>query len=228
MWRTRAEEETFVMRMAELAEQSGCTVATIKYYQREGLLPPAEVASATQAVYGPEHVERLRLIRVLRDVGELPIARVRDVVGAIDDDRRALSDVLAMAHHGLGPEPEDADDEHEAARREMVRYVHDRRWDVDPAAPSFDVLAGALVALRRVGQECDGDVFAPYADIAFDLAEQELASIEPAGGVSDTVTQIIVGTIVFEQALVALRRLAEEHHSNARFGRPKRRPRARS
>jgi DNA-binding transcriptional MerR regulator len=202
-------------------------VATIKYYQRERLLPAAEATSATQAVYGPEHVERLHLIRVLREVGELPIARVRDVVAAIEDDRRALSDVLATAHHGLGPEATDRDDEHEAARDEMVAYLRARRWNVDPDAPSFDVLAGALVALRRLGRPCDGDVFAPYADTAFAMAEQELATIEPSGGVSDTVTQIIVGTVVFEQALVALRRLAEEHQSNLRFGSPTRRRRAR-
>jgi DNA-binding transcriptional MerR regulator len=214
------DEETDVMRMAELAERSGCSVATIKYYLREALLAPGEATAATQAAYGEAHVERLTLIRVLREVGELPIARVREVLTAIDDTSSSLSAVLATAHHGLGPEPTDQSDEHAAARDEMVRFIERQGWEVDPAAPSFDVLAGALVALRRLGRECAEDVFAPYADLAFGMAEFELATIEPSISVSETVTQVVVGTVVFEEALVALRRLAQEHHSNQRFGKP--------
>ena len=216
------------MRMAELAERSGCAVATIKYYQREGLLPPGEATSATQAAYGDDHLERLALIRVLREVGELPIARVREVIAVIEEPRQSLSKVLSTAHHALGPEPSNQDDdEHQAARREVVRYLRDRNWKVDPKAPSFDVLAGALVALRKLGQPCDTDAFAPYADLAFGLAKQELESVDPSRGASDTVTQIIVGTVVYEHALVALRRLAEEHHSKMRFGSSPKRERLR-
>jgi DNA-binding transcriptional MerR regulator len=208
------------MRMAELAERSGCSVATIKYYLREDLLPAGKATAATQASYGDEHLERLALIRVLREVGELSIARVRQVVAAIDDTSNSLSKVLATAHHGLGPESADDSDEHAAARQEMVRFIEGRQWAVDPEAPSFDRLADALVALRRLGRECGGDVFSPYVEVAFNMAAAELATIEPSVSVSDTVSQIVVGTIIFEQALVALRRLAEEHHSNTRFGRP--------
>ncbi|GMA88788.1 hypothetical protein GCM10025868_40380 [Angustibacter aerolatus] len=44
-------------------------VATVKYYLREGLLPPGTPTSRTQAQYDEEHVRRLRLVRALLDVG---------------------------------------------------------------------------------------------------------------------------------------------------------------
>jgi DNA-binding transcriptional MerR regulator len=39
------------MRIAELSRRSGVSVPTIKYYLREGLLPPGERTSPNQALY---------------------------------------------------------------------------------------------------------------------------------------------------------------------------------
>jgi DNA-binding transcriptional MerR regulator len=210
------------MRMAELSHTSGCTVATIKYYLRQGLLMPGQGTAVTQATYERRHLDRLRLIRVLREVGDIPVARVGEVLAAIDDTQRPLVDVLRAAHHALGPAPVDEGPGHAEARREVVGYVVSRGWDVDPRAPSFDVLAGALTALRRLGYPCSPEVFSDYADAAFALAGAELDGgfIDPSGGPAATVAQVVVGTVVYEQALSALRRLAEEHHSNRRFGVP--------
>jgi DNA-binding transcriptional MerR regulator len=53
------------LRIDDLAHQAGLTVDTIRYYQREGLLPPATRAGRTK-VYGPDHVARLGRIRELQ------------------------------------------------------------------------------------------------------------------------------------------------------------------
>ncbi|MHB8329461.1 MAG: MerR family transcriptional regulator [Acidimicrobiales bacterium] len=52
-------------RIDDLARRSGATVDTIRFYQREGLLPPAERRGRSLA-YGPEHLERLERIRDLQ------------------------------------------------------------------------------------------------------------------------------------------------------------------
>jgi DNA-binding transcriptional MerR regulator len=57
------------MLMAELSRSSGVPVATIKYYLREGLLPPGAATSATRAEYDEAHLRRLRLTRALEDPG---------------------------------------------------------------------------------------------------------------------------------------------------------------
>lgn len=213
--------------MSELAERSGVPVATVKYYLREGLVHPGVNTSATQATYDDSHVERLRLIRVLREIGQVPVAAVGAVLNAVDDPSLPLEDVIAIAHRSLGAPPiEQPSPAHRRARAEVSSFVAARGWKVESDSPSIDALAAALVALEGVMGPCTAEVFTPYADAADELARFELAWLDPSQGVGHTVGQIVVGTVVYEQALVALRRLAEEHHSGERFGR-RRRPRRR-
>jgi len=53
------------VRIDDLARRSGVTVDTIRYYQREGLLPAAERCGRTN-LYGSEHLERLERIKELQ------------------------------------------------------------------------------------------------------------------------------------------------------------------
>lgn len=67
-----------LLTIEELASTSGVTVRTIRYYQAEKLLqkPTRDARDARVARYGPEHLERLRLIGELRDRGlKLPAIR---------------------------------------------------------------------------------------------------------------------------------------------------------
>lgn len=207
------------MRMSELAERTDVPVATIKYYLREGLLPAGTATAATQAQYDERHVERLRLVRVLREVGKVPVANIAAVLEAIDDPSLDLHDKIGTAHHALGPEPpEGPDDAHVQARNDVLAYVRSRGWRVRDDAPSLEALAGVLLAFRELtGVPFGTDLFDRYAAVAEDLARYELGTIDPTAGVDAAVTQVVVGTVVFEQALLALRRLAEEHFSAERF-----------
>lgn len=54
------------MRIGELAQVAQCTVETIRYYEKEGLLPAPARTEGNFRVYGTEHVERLRFIRNCR------------------------------------------------------------------------------------------------------------------------------------------------------------------
>ncbi len=74
------------MRMQELVRETGIPRTAIHHYQREGLLPPATKTAPNAALYGPEHVERLKLIRALRgdELGPLPMSTVRRVLEMVD------------------------------------------------------------------------------------------------------------------------------------------------
>ena len=52
-------------RIDDLARRAGTTVDTIRFYQREGLLPPATRRGRSMR-YGPAHLERLERIRDLQ------------------------------------------------------------------------------------------------------------------------------------------------------------------
>jgi len=210
------------MKMRELSAVSGLPVATIKFYVREGLLHAGRATSATQSEYDDGHLERLRLIRVLREVGDMPLARIEAVVQAIEDERTPLADLLGEAHHALGPETPEPSPELAEARVSVLALVERRGWLIVPDAPAIDAVASALVAVREMWNEpaCGAEVFDDYAEAAERIAERELASVDPSHGRADTVRQVITGTVVFERALVALRRLAQEHYSHTRFGEP--------
>ncbi len=213
------DEERWQGPMRELADRSGVSVASIKYYLREGLLEPGTATGVTSARYDERHVERLRLIRVLREVGDVPVARIAGVVRAVQDRDLSLNEVLCTAHDALGPEPPaDAGDARAGARREVLEHLRAAGWNISDGAPALDALAGALLGVRSLIDPAIGPaIFDRHLTSAFELASFELDSISAERGRDSAVRQIIVGTIVFEEALVALRRLAEQHHSRRRF-----------
>ncbi|MCK6593101.1 MAG: MerR family transcriptional regulator, partial [Polyangiaceae bacterium] len=95
------------MRMAELAARSGVPRETIHFYLREGLLPRPRKAGRTVAYYDEGHLERLRLVRRLREEKYLPIAVIRRLLAspaaAAERDIDALAEVLHIVP-GLGAE----------------------------------------------------------------------------------------------------------------------------
>ena len=206
------------MKVAALSRASGVSVATIKYYIREGLLEPGSPTAPNQAEYGDEHLHRLRLIRALMDAGGLGVAAVRAVLDAISDPKLSLHGLLGVAHQALGPPPDagPVPEDVVRARADVDAFVEDLGWQVDAGHPARRALADVLAALRRLGRDYPAQVFQPYAEVAGALAAWELGTV-PTGSRSEAVEGAVVGTVVFEAALVALRRLAQAHHSALRF-----------
>jgi DNA-binding transcriptional MerR regulator len=212
--RRRKWDEVTAVRMAELSTVSGVSVPTLKFYLREGLLPAGRPTAPNQAEYDETHVQRVRLVRALVEIGGLSIAAVRDVVAALDSRRRSVASVVGVVHHALTPPsavPDDA--ELAAARSEVDAWLADLGWQVTARAPARRTLAEALVALRRLGREVAPPDFAAYAAAADQLAAWELD--QTVGGPPDSraelVERVVVGTVVYEAVLLALRRLAQEH-----------------
>lgn len=206
------------MRISELSRQSGVTIPTIKFYLREGLLPSGRRTAPNQASYDDEHLRRLRLVRVLLEVGGLSLATVRRVLDAVADERRPLTEVLGVAHRALEDPWMSDDPELTATRREVDAWLDARGWDVAADAPARATLATTLVALRRLGWEVEPGVFDRYADHMDEIARDELAFVSASGSREAAVERTVIGTVVFERAMAALRRLAQEHHSRRRLG----------
>ncbi len=209
------------MRISELSLLSGVPVHTIKYYLREGLLPRGDATAPNQAEYGEDHLRRLRLIRAMIEVGGLSLAATRDVLAALDDPDLPLHEVFGAAHTRLrlSSRIPTSEDELDAALVEIDRYLKRRRWKVSPDSPPRRELAEALVVLRRLGRNVTTDAFDPYADVADQLAAWEIDQVAQYVPKERRVEAVVVGTVVYDVVLSALRRLAEEHHSSGRFRR---------
>jgi Cd(II)/Pb(II)-responsive transcriptional regulator len=57
------------MKIGELAKQSGCEVETIRYYEREGLIPTPPRTEGNYRSYSEHDAERLLFIRHCRSLG---------------------------------------------------------------------------------------------------------------------------------------------------------------
>ncbi|QTN47513.1 Cd(II)/Pb(II)-responsive transcriptional regulator [Ectopseudomonas mendocina] len=54
------------MKIGDLAKKAGCQVETVRYYEREGLLPAPARTEGNYRLYGSQHLERLVFIRNCR------------------------------------------------------------------------------------------------------------------------------------------------------------------
>jgi DNA-binding transcriptional MerR regulator len=203
------------MRIGELSRRSGVTVPTIKFYLREGLLPPGELTSRNQATYTEAHLRRLRLVRALVDLAGVPVARVRAVLTSLDSGDLPLHDRIGAVHRAVTPEARPATDDTEARA-----FVEGRGWAVAPDAPAIATIAETLTALRSLGQEHVARQLDAYADAVESLAEREVASVASAVGDDRIAENVVVGTVLGERLIAALRLLAHEHVSARVLGRP--------
>jgi len=87
---------TKTMSIGVLAQQTGCTVPTIRYYEEIGLLPQSPRTDAGRRTYDSGAVSRLTFIRRCRDFG-FSIEQVRELVGLSDDPDRPCSEVRDIA-----------------------------------------------------------------------------------------------------------------------------------
>jgi DNA-binding transcriptional MerR regulator len=193
------------MRMSELSRASGVPVPTIKFYLREGLLRPGRPTAATQAQYDDDHVARLRLIRALVEVGRLTLASVRSVLRVVDAGGEALPAAVGTAHDALPPHV-DAGAEPPARALAVLR---DLGWHVNPRSSSVYQLEAALAAAEAAGLR-DGPDVRVYADAALEVARADVAGV-PRGHPADAVQYVVIGTVLYEPVLLALRRLAQQH-----------------
>jgi DNA-binding transcriptional MerR regulator len=204
------------MRMSELSTKSGVAIPTIKYYLREGLLHQGEQLTATRADYDDSHLRRLRLIRALLEVGRLPVAAIKKVVEAVQDESLPVHQLLGTAHYALSPTVEPEPTPEWAAARAQVDALLDRlHWQVTAEAPARDELAQTVVRMRQLGLATD---LTPYAEAAERLVtEIELDTIPYDGPRDAAVEALVLGTVLYGRAFDALRRLAQESESARRF-----------
>jgi Cd(II)/Pb(II)-responsive transcriptional regulator len=121
------------MRIGELAEQAGCDVQTVRFYEREGLLEAPEREDSGYRRYATRHLQRLQFIRHCRSL-DIPLPDIRELLAFAAAPNRSCSQVNALL------------DEHIATVQQRLKALR--------------ALEKQLVALRR---QCDGDTSHPCA-----------------------------------------------------------------
>ena len=193
------------MRISELSQASGLPLPTVKYYLREGLLMPGRATSRTRAEYGPEHLERLRLVRALIEHGGVGIAGVRSVLDALAAPPPSRHDFLGVAHCALPTTGDDAE-----PSPEVTALLERLGWRVWPEAPAARALGAALAAAREAGVGVDEARLQRYAEAMHAVAECDVEHALEATSPEEAMHAVVVGTVMVDPVLVALRRVAQE------------------
>lgn len=122
------------LSIGEAARRSGCSIATIRYYEEVGLIRSADRSSTGRRVFSRPDIERLRLIRRLRAM-EFGIDAIKDLLAAMNQTSSCL-DVrdIAAAH---------------------LAIVQARRQEIDALEKTLAGLAGRCSALCATGPRPD-------------------------------------------------------------------------
>lgn len=207
------------MRIGELSRATGVPVPTIKYYLREGLLAPGELSSPNQASYGDDHVRRLRLIRALIDLAQVPVAQVKEILGALDSDAVPLHEQIGRAHRALTPTRKLAasDDARTAATAQVTELITRRGWSVEPSAPALATLIETVAAFRTLGQDNLVTFLDAYADAVERFTKLEIDAVSTSPTRDQLAESVVIGTILGETLISSLRLLAQESISAKRW-----------
>ena len=81
--------------IGELAKPAGCRVETVRYYEREGLMPDPPRSEGGHRIYDADHMKRLTFIRRARKLG-FTLNQVRSLLGLADSGDYTCADVKAL------------------------------------------------------------------------------------------------------------------------------------
>jgi Cd(II)/Pb(II)-responsive transcriptional regulator len=129
------------MKIGELAAATRTPVETIRYYEREGLLPRAPRSEGNYRIYGPAQVQRLAFVRHCRQL-DMTLEEIRLLLRFNDAPQAACGEVNALL---------DAHIDHVATRIRELRLLQKQ-----------------LQALRR---QCAGEREAAHCGILHGLAQ---------------------------------------------------------
>ena len=89
------------MKIGELATESSTPIETIRYYEREGLLPAPARTQGNFRLYEAEHLERLLFIRYCRGL-DMSLDEVRVLLKFKDAPHEDCGDVNVMLDQHIG------------------------------------------------------------------------------------------------------------------------------
>ncbi|HEX7326844.1 MAG TPA: heavy metal-responsive transcriptional regulator [Rhodanobacteraceae bacterium] len=88
------------LTIGAVARRTGVGIDTIRYYEREGLLPPPQRRVSGYRDYGADAVERLRFARRAKDLG-FTLKEIRELMALSTDRERGVAGVKQRAETRL-------------------------------------------------------------------------------------------------------------------------------
>lgn len=83
------------LKIGELAKQTNCQAETIRYYEKEGLLPVPARSESNYRLYNEKHVDRLTFIRHCRSL-DMTLEEIRTLLQFRDTPEGNCGEVNAL------------------------------------------------------------------------------------------------------------------------------------
>ncbi len=210
------------MKIKQLSERTGVPLSKIKYYIREGLLPAGVRSAPNQASYDESHIDRLDLIRGLRDVAGLSVEVVRQVLLALDKPKRGVDpvEIALLQRPGMttGLEAVENEPEYQRALAETRDFIRGLDWYTGNFGEGYiRIMADAVYRTRQyLWPDYSIENLEPYARAAWRTSEFDVTMVpgddSPIPALDDPMTNAtrlaILGTILSEPLMMALRSYA--------------------
>jgi DNA-binding transcriptional MerR regulator len=104
LFRHNGVSHTITMKIGELAHHTGTQVETIRYYEREGLLPETARTDGNYRIYGTTHADRLRFIRNCRSL-DMTLDEIRLLLRFKDSPAENCGGVNELLDEHIGTSP---------------------------------------------------------------------------------------------------------------------------
>lgn len=137
------------MKIGELAKATDCAVETIRYYEREALLPEPARSKGNYRLYTQAHVERLTFIRNCRTL-DMTLEEIRSLLRLRDSADDQCESVNALIDEHI---------EHVQARIDGLQALQAQLLELRQHCHSKEVQCSILQHL-----EVNGAVTAPEAE----------------------------------------------------------------
>lgn len=92
---------TIGLKIGELAKKTDCPVQTIRYYEREGLLPEPARTESNYRLYDDMHLERLSIIRHCRSL-DMTLGEIRALLKFRDAPEENCAEVNTLLDSHIG------------------------------------------------------------------------------------------------------------------------------
>ncbi|HZE65550.1 MAG TPA: heavy metal-responsive transcriptional regulator [Sporichthyaceae bacterium] len=137
------------MQIGILAEATGLTTKTIRFYETRGLLPPPPRTDAGYRDYPTEAIDRLHFIRDAQNAG-LALAEIRGILAVRDSGHAPCGEVASLVTMHLDRIEKRLADLR--AARAMLRALARRAAETNPATCAEEDIC---TILRRPDQQTD-------------------------------------------------------------------------
>lgn len=84
------------LSIGQVSKVTGCNIETIRYYEKEGVMPAPRRSPGGHRLYSKSLVERLSFIRRSRELG-FSVAEIRELLQIVDRDQVSCQKVKSIA-----------------------------------------------------------------------------------------------------------------------------------